>query len=122
MNVAGGPGPAPGPLPPPPAPPSGDPCCACILKDPDPADDCLLTCAKPESQGLGCEICITFGGGRSCLPPCNCMGPFPGRPHNQQWYGPDSNSKQTILFHDNTKKCLDLPNDDTTNGNHIQIW
>jgi hypothetical protein len=46
---------------------------------------------------------------------------------HQQWYGPSSDTKNTIIFkescqNDVCKKCLDLRSGSTTNGNPIQIW
>jgi hypothetical protein len=45
---------------------------------------------------------------------------------NQQWVGPNDETKGTILYRPLVAvqiwKCFDLPNGDTTNGNHIQIW
>jgi hypothetical protein len=75
--------------------------------------------------GMGNIVTVNGGGAPpSPAPP----GPTPPGPSpiggNQQWYGPSSTTKQTILFTGNVKKCVDLglPGSDTTNGNHIQLW
>ena len=120
-DICQGPGPGPGPG------PSGD-CCSCVEGNGGTA--CASKCS---ARGSACTNCINGYGGKSCATTaCGCGGPGPGPdpcPHpapspsgNQQWYGPSTCSKQTILFKGNVNKCVDLPNSSQKDGTQIQIW
>jgi hypothetical protein len=91
------------------------------------------------SQAMGSE-CIDVPGGDVSpgvqLQIWDCSGaegptPAPATPtpappvapiEHQQWVGPSSTTKDTILFKMNTMKCVDLAGGKADNGTPVQIW
>ena len=69
-----------------------------------------------------CGVGIDYNWAPSGPAPGPGPSPGPSPTSNQQWLGPNSATKGTILFKANTNKCLDLRGGSTANGPPIDVW